>query len=246
MLTFTLALVAGCASGPNYQYRKAPLVLPAGNGALTGDDAQFEEALKMVAASPLCATTFSKMFTSVLLVMSDLPDVTFSGFIKDGACTVEKGTKAGVVFDYVLPADKQNIIGLAGFFEDGKLADDELYQLNSVTFLSGLRAGFRAEPFYREDVARYLALPNLMHFTLLNANGFEYRGSKAQRTATAMNVDGEWIIVEGHHGTATMAVEVTVEQLAEYSTLVFGASDEPPEARLPKFKAFLAKVAKSK
>lgn len=241
-----LATVAACASGPNYKYKKPTEALPAGTGALPEADAVVEEAMKKVAASPLCGATFGKMFKTLLVVMKDIPDVTFSGKVENGACTFERGTKAGVSYDYVLPADKENILGLALFFDDGVLAENEAWQLHSVLYVAGLQSGFRADAFYREDVARYLAFPNIIHFTLKNPQGFEYRGSKAETKATAMNVDGQWIVVEGHRGDAAATMEVTVAQVEEYAALVFGPSTESEEVRLKKVKAFFDTITTSK
>jgi hypothetical protein len=247
VIMLAVVVVAAACSGPKqaarFQYRQVVEPLPPGKSdGLSPEELAIEEGLKKVAASPACGAYFGKMFKNALLVLKDHDGLTFSGSVKDGACSVARGTTPGVDFDYIVPADTTNLAGMAGFFEDGTISEEENYLIHYVTYVSGLQNGFRVAALYREDVAAYLALPNVIHFTLLNPKGFAYRGSTAPRRATAVNVDGQWIVFEGARGEPDMKIEVTPEQSEQYASLLFAPSTKSDQERLQDVKAFIDSV----
>lgn len=238
-----LALIGtACAAPRAYQYVKPPLQLPAAKtDGFTDDELAMEAALKQAAQSPACPQLFGNLIPAAVFVFSDHPGLMLTGTASASGCALERGAKAGV--EYIALVDKQNIDALIEILADGAVSDEELYRVHYVTYLGGLAAGFRAEPLYDPRVAQALDLPPVIHFTLLNPNGYQYRGSKEPRRASALLEEGMWRVVEGHQGDAGLKVEVTVAQAAEYARMIHLPDPAKSEAeRVKAFKAWLGTV----
>lgn len=214
-----LLLATACAAPRNWQYIKPPLDLPtAKTDGFTDEELAIEAALKQAAQSPACPQLFGDLIPAAVFVFSDHPGLILTGTASPSGCALERGAKAGV--EYVALVDKQNIDALVEIFADGAVSDEELYRVHYVTYVAGLAAGFRAAPLYQPEVAKALDLPSVIHFTLLNPSGYQYRGSAEPRRATALLENDVWRVVEGHQGEAGLAVEVTVPQAAEYARMI--------------------------
>lgn len=233
--------MAACGTSTSYKYTKPALELPQGKlDGLTPEELELEALVNKIVASPACGPLFGNLVPDAIVVFTDHPGLTYTAHADATSCKIERGTNGKT--EYVLPVDKQNAEALWAMLEDGTISDEERYRVHYVTYMPGLNASFRMDALYREDVAKAIALPSVIHLTLLNPNGYEYRGSKEPRTATAMVENGVWKVVEGHQGTPGMKLEVTVPQVEEQLKIVYGQTGQSESERLQAFKTWLDSV----
>jgi hypothetical protein len=156
------------------------------------------------------------------------------------------GTDPAVVPQFVVPLRKRNCDALVKMVEDGRIDEEESYRVHHVTFVPVLRAMFQLDPLYNEMVAKQLALPRLIHMTLKNDKGYVYDNNKRGALATAVNVNGQWLVFEGQYGDPDMKTEATLQQVVELTGLMFEPIDlqnrDVAIAQLEKLKAFLARI----
>ena len=242
MLAAVVLCASGCAAPRSWQYQKPPLKLPpAKTDGLTEAELAIEVKLQKAAQSPACARLFGTLIPAAVFVFTDHPGLILTGTASASGCALERGARPGV--EYIATVDEQNIDALAEILADDAVSDEELYRVHYVTYVAGLAAGFRAEPLYHPEVAQALDLQPVIHFTLLNPNGFEYRGSKEPRRASALLEHGVWRVVEGHQGAAGLSVEVTVAQAAEYARMIHLPDPSKSEAeRVKELKAWIKSI----
>lgn len=232
-----------CAAPGTWQYVKAPLELPAvKTDGFSEAELAIEARLQKAAQSPACPKTFAGQIPAAVFVFADHPGFILTGTASAQGCALERGAKPGV--EFVVPVDEANITALADILSDDVVTEEELYRIQYVTYVPGLAAAFRAEPLYKPEVARALDLPPVIHFTLLNPSGFEYRGSREPRRATAILENSTWRVVDGHQGEAKLSLEVTVEQAARFGQIVQVPDPNRSEAeRVKDLKTLIASVA---
>lgn len=217
-----MALAAGGCASTSYRYLRTFEPIPAGKTSdLSEAEQKAEAALQEIARAPVSVEYLGKMFKSAVVVVMDHQDLTFTARLKDGAWTVTRGTEPGLKPDYVVPLVSQNLANTAAIVADGKIDDEEAYRIHRATFVPALRSFFRVDGLYEEALAERLALPPLIHFTLKNPKGYLFLGSPREVSATAANVNGQWLIFEGLLGDPDRKIEVTREQAADFSALLY-------------------------
>jgi len=130
--------------------------------------------------------------------------------------------------DFVVPMHLYQIERLAGFFEDGILDDLEMYYITRALFASG--AGQRhllGNPLVSNPILRLMIRgKRLLHITLVSPK------PEVDHNAlfTMVFVAGQWLVVQGHHGTPERVLKVPVSealvlQRLLYAGMVAGAGD---------------------
>jgi hypothetical protein len=239
---------AGCGGG-QYRYVKVLEPIPGGKtDGLSEDEQQVERDLLEVAKMPIAAQYLGRMFKSVVVVLQDFDNLTFTAKLGSGGWTVSRGSEPSFQPDYVVPFTRQNLTNLKAILADGNVDDGEAYRIHYVTFVPALRSFMRNDALYNEYVAKRMALPALIHMTLKNPNGYVYNGTTREISATAANVNGQWLVFQGKLGNPDIAIEVTHTKAAEFSGLLFNArpedmqSKEKVDAYIDRVKVFIDSV----
>lgn len=249
MIVAASLVLDGCSN--RYKYVKTIEPVPAGKtDGLTQDELAIEAELGELAKAPIAAEYLGKMFKSAVVVFRENDNLSFTAKLNgDGKTwTVTRGVASGFQPDYVVPFNRQNLTNLKAIVADGKIDDEEAYRIHYVTFIPALRSFFRYEALYNEYVAKRMALPPLIHMTLKNPERIAYQGSVREISATAANVNGQWLVFEGKLGDPDLTIEVTRAKAVEFSGLLFGARPEDMkskaqvDAQIDKVKAFLNTV----
>lgn len=252
-LVSCLSLFSGC---DNHQYVKVPLQLPQGKTAgLSEAEKSADSLMRKLVANPAVVERFRKMFKTALVEIQDFDSLTFtvkivqadSGSAGSGPATAEYslGTDASAKPDLLLPLRKQNLANLLAIFADSVVSDEEAYRIHRAVFGHTLQSLFQVPALYDPKVAKHLGLPNFIHMTLKNENGYEFMGSRKEATVTIVNVDGQWLVAQGVQGDPDVKWAVTPAQLADFTKLVFepgkgaATSNQAARARLKEIKAFL-------
>jgi hypothetical protein len=246
-----IANIIGCG-GP--QYVKVPLEIPIGKiNGLTEAEIKADSLMQKLVSNPAIVEHFKKMFTIAVVEVKDFDSLTFTVKLTLDSNAQTKaeyvlGTDKTKTPDLILPLYCQNISNVITIFEDGQVTDEEAYRIHRATFGSNLKSLFQVPSLYDPKVARHLNLPNFIHMTLKNENGYDFMGSRKEATVTILNVDGQWLVSQGALGDPDVKWAVTHTQLADFTKLVFepgkgaATSNQAAKERLKEIKSFLENI----
>jgi len=113
-----------------------------------------------------------------------------------------------------------NVRNLESILANEAVDKEEMYRIARVLFVPFLRGLYDAEYLYEPGDKRYLKLDDIFHVELVDENSTEVSGFAGTAKATVTNVNGEWIITEGFHGTPKAKVACNLEQGLEFYYIV--------------------------
>lgn len=129
---------------------------------------------------------------------------------------VEKGLDEEQV-DYVLPLKMVNVTNLLSHAEDGKINEDEAYQIVAVLF-TPVTAMTLSNPIMMKQIPRWMNnIENHIHVYLYNSDKADYVAH------TLIYINKAWIVIPGLHGTPKRVYKLDMQHALAYQQKVFEA-----------------------
>lgn len=166
---------------------------------------------------------------TVYLEFSDFENIKLILDVQNGDITFIDNFDQAVYPTSHLKIKKENLDYLQEYLKKGYLTPEEKQSLFHFLAIPTLESFYYSKLINKLKTVAFLKLHKLIHMTVLNPNGFCFAdGSLIETKATVINVHGQFIILEGHHGVAPVLFEVSVDEALEYYNLL---AQELPNAK---------------
>jgi hypothetical protein len=141
----------------------------------------------------------------------------------------------------VVPLPDDAVESLVRFFQDGKLTYEEQYKTYGFLSVPALQALYKNSKLYEPGNKSPLKFDDLVHIEVPPQEPVTLYGNPYVIQATAVNVDGQWLVFSGLQGDPDFKISMTLEQATELYTLgVYGVREvETVQQALDLSKRFL-------
>lgn len=213
-------------AGPRYikEFKKTPARLPEDHTAQVGVSeeqlAEVEQSLNDAGEHAKTLPWFSKIQKErVLLVVTDLGNARFTVAIDGGAFTISRGLDKTKPITMVVPLETVNVKHLAEIFSDDTLTYEEQYRIYYILAAPAMRTLYRSDTLYTPGDKSLLKFDDLVQLEIPPTEEVRYRGMPVRIEVTAVNVDGQWLVLRGLHGDPDWRVTLTLEQATRMYTM---------------------------
>ncbi|MBM3270091.1 MAG: hypothetical protein FJZ01_20855 [Candidatus Sericytochromatia bacterium] len=230
--------IAGCQGlGPDQEYnyklgRLGPRYLaeflkPDPVGAL-GDLSEFSAAdpdvataLRNAAGKAEAIPAISGVDEDIYLVVSDKPGIGFTVGIRTGNVEVREGLRGAVKPTMVLHVARKEALQLPDWLgaksQDAQgrvgagLSAESLFKVARLMLIPAMRSLYASDALYQGGKLSGLGFEDFLQIELTPPTGSDLPPARV----TVLNVDGQWLFIEGWHGEPDERVSLTVPQALE-------------------------------
>ena len=157
----------------------------------------------------------------MLVNIADLDNLHLTISVQNGQYSIQPGWIQPEKKTLLLSVRQFHVNRLAEIISDSQFTQSELYEIASVALVPALESLYNAEVLYFPGDKRFLELDNFMHVEVVNDfNLKDEYGNPLQAKATVMNVDGQWLVYQGHKGNPDVKYVVTVDQMLQFYYLL--------------------------
>jgi hypothetical protein len=136
--------------------------------------------------------------------------------IDGGRATVRRGWDTSRPPTMVLPINRQNVTNLEALLQPGVIAYEGLYRIIYVLALPATRAVYSI-PFLREPGDKgWIGMDDFVHIDIPPVEPVTYQGRPIHIQMTVVNVDGQWLVMEGLHGDPDVRFQLTIDDAARW------------------------------
>ncbi|MBI4407800.1 MAG: hypothetical protein HY565_04880 [Candidatus Kerfeldbacteria bacterium] len=206
------------------EFKRTTQVLPTDTSAIVGVTTEQITALTdSLNRSGTAAQTFSWFNTiqneHILLAVTDLGNLPFTLDISDGRFQIEQGFDVTSQPTLVIPLDSQNIQNLETIFSDGQLTYEEQYRIYYILAIPALRALYATDALFFPGDKTRLKFDDLVQLEIPATEPIYYKGVPVIIQATAVNVDGQWLVMPGLHGDPDWKIALSLDSATKLYTL---------------------------
>lgn len=194
----------------------------------TGDDREVTAAIRRAGERARAIGAIARLEEDIFLVLSDKDFIGYTVSIHGGEIDVREGLRAGVKPTLVVTLSRKDALALpewlAGRSPDAQgrmvagITADNLFQLVKLFLVPGIRAVYSIDALYETLDRENLGLDDLVQIEVLPPAGNESPPARV----TVVNVDGQWLFLDGWHGDPDVRIRLTVPQALEiYQAAVY-------------------------
>lgn len=175
-------------------------------------------------ASLLRSAAYAKQFSwfprieqeHVFITVVDADGLRFTADIDGGTATVRRGWDTSRPPTLVLPVNRQNLTNMEDLLKDGQLTYEELYRIIYVLALPAARTVY-CIPFLREPGDKsWIGMDDFVHIEIPPTEPVLYQGRPIRIEMTVVNVDGQWLVMEGLHGDPDARYTLSIDDAVRW------------------------------
>lgn len=152
----------------------------------------------------------------VFVRVVDADDLRFTIDLDRGEARLTRGWDMSRPATLILPVDRRNITSMAAVMEDGHISYEELYRIVYVLAVPAARRMYSI-PFLREPNDKsWIGMDDFVHVVIPPTEPVLYHDRPVRIELTIVNVDGQWLVMEGLHGDPDARFELTLEEAARW------------------------------
>lgn len=155
----------------------------------------------------------------VFISVNDLANLAFTLEIDGGDCIIARGHDMAKKPTMVVPLDAQNIESLDAIFSDKKLTYAEQYGIYYLISIPALQSLYNSDALYTDGDKSILKFDNFVQFEIIPQDTISYKGNPVVIQATAVNVDGQWLVFRGFVGDPDWKLSLSLDQATKMYTL---------------------------
>lgn len=148
----------------------------------------------------------------VFVYVVDLGNLRLTIDIDNGEYSIKRGFDESRLPTLVVPVTEQNILNLVEVLSDGKLDYQEQYRIYYVLAIPALKALYNTGPLYTPWDKTMMKFDDLVHIEIPPKEPVFLGGRPISIQATAVNVDGQWLVFSGLQGDPDFKISLTLEQ----------------------------------
>lgn len=177
-----------------------------------------------IEASLLRSADYAKQFSwfpriedeHVFVSVLDADNLRLTVDVDGGAAVVRRGWDTSRPPTLVVPVNRQNVTNLELILKDGQLWYEELYRIIYVLALPAARAVYSI-PFLRQPGDKsWIGMDDFVHIDVPPAEPVLYQGRPIRIQITVVNVDGQWLVMDGLHGDPDARFELTIDDAVRW------------------------------
>ena len=183
----------------------------------TADDEAVEAAILRVGEAARQFDWFDKIEDEHVFVrVVDAGDLTFTVDFDHGTAKLSRGWDMSRPPTLILPIDRLNIANMEEVLRDGKMTYEELYR---IVYVLAPAAALRmySIPFLSEPGDKsWIGMDDFVHVVIPPTEAVIYHGRPIRIELTIVNVDGQWLVMEGLRGDPDARFELTLDDAARW------------------------------
>ena len=152
----------------------------------------------------------------VFVTVVDADGLRFTIDIDGGAATVRQGWDTSRPPTLVIPVNRQNVTNLEAILKGGELTYEELYRIVYVLALPATRAVYSI-PFLRQPGDKsWIGMDDFVHIEIPPTEPVLFQGRPIHIGMTVVNVDGQWLVMEGLHGDPDARYTLSIDDAVRW------------------------------
>jgi len=155
------------------------------------------------------------------MYITDLGNMPFTFQIDKGKFSVVAGFDTTEVPSQVIPLTQSNVINLVQILSDNHLSYEEQYRIYYIITVPALMAIYKNEVLYLPGDKSMFQFDNFVHIVIPPTEQVLYNGLPISIEATAVNVDGQWLVFRGLQGEADFKISLTLDQATKLYKMAF-------------------------
>lgn len=183
----------------------------------SADDEAIEAAIERLGGAARQFPWFAAIEDEHVFVrVVDAGDLKFTVDFDHGTATLTRGWDTSRPPTLILPVDRLNIANMEEVLRDGTITYEELYRIVYVLAPAAARRMYSI-PFLKGPGDKsWIGMDDFVHVVIPPTESVIYHGRPIRIELTIVNVDGQWLIVEGLHGDPDARFELTLEDAARW------------------------------
>lgn len=162
----------------------------------------------------------------VFVYITDLGNLRFTLDINNGQSKVTRGFDQSIKPTLTVPVEAVDVLGLESFLSDGQLTYDEQYRIYYILMVPALQALYDNDALYIPGDKTFAKFDNFVQIEITSENQVLYRNYPIIAEATAVNVDGQWLVFKGLQGDPDWKISMSLGGATDlYQMGVYGVRE---------------------
>lgn len=157
---------------------------------------------------------------TIFIEVKDLNNLKFTVEAESGEANIKVGWDNSKRPTLVLPIFTANLQKLKEITADNEISLDDVYRFIRGMIVPFLKSLYQADYSNLPKDKSYMKLDNFIHVEVRNESGVEVEGFPGPAQATVVNVDGQWLVMEGLHGDPDLKYSMNIKQALEFVYLI--------------------------
>jgi hypothetical protein len=218
---------------PRYlkEFQKTVRALPEDNSAATNVSeekiVEIETALNNAGSSSQKFSWFSGIKDeNIFVYVTDLGNLRFTLNINGGQFKVTRGFNESIKPTLTVPVEAVDLLGLESILSDGELTYNEQYMAYYLLMVPALQALYNNDALYLPGDKTFAKFDNFVQIEITSPNQAFYRNYPIRAEATAVNVDGQWLVFKGLQGDPDWKISMSLDGATNlYQMGVYGVRE---------------------
>lgn len=180
-------------------------------------DEELAESLRRSAEFAKQFSWFAKIEDEhVFVTVVDQGNLRLTVDIDAGAARVSQGWDASRQPTVVVPITRQNILNLEQILSNGRLTYEELYRIVYVLALPAARAMYSIPLLRERGDKSWIGMDDFVQIEIPPTEEVLYDGRAIRIEMTIVNVDGQWLVMDGLHGDPDARFTLTIDDAVQW------------------------------
>jgi len=152
----------------------------------------------------------------IFVTVVDASDLHFTVDLDKGTAKLSRGWDVSTPPTMILPVTRSNIAAMAQVLEDHLVSYEEMYRVFYVLAIPAAQRIYSI-PFLRQPGDKsWIGMDDFVHVVIPPTQPVTYADIPIQIELTIVNVDGQWLVMQGLHGDPDARFELTLEDAARW------------------------------
>jgi len=156
---------------------------------------------------------------NVLVLVKDFGDYPFTIKIDEGVYNIERGYDSSTKPTMVVPLTAYEILSLEEMLGDGELSYEDQYKIYYSLAVPALNSLYNIDALYTSGDKSLLKFDDLIQIEVTPEEPVYVNEIPINIYATALNVDGQWFVMEGLHGDPDWKINLTLAEATSLYTM---------------------------
>lgn len=179
---------------------------------LTAKKTEIKASLEDAGKSAMQFDWFNKIQKEhVFIYVVDLGNLRFTLDIDGGTYSIKDGFDMSKEPSMVIPITEMGLKNLGILIKDGNMSYEDQYLIYNALAKPALEALYRSGPLYLPGDKSMFKFDDLVQIDIPAEKPVMYNGVPLHIMLTAVNVDGQWIVMDGLHGDPDFRLTLTLD-----------------------------------
>jgi hypothetical protein len=183
----------------------------------SADDVAIEAAILRIGEAARQFPWFEKIEDEhVFVQVVDAGNLRFTIDFDHGTATLSRGWDASRPPTLVLPVNRLNLANMEEVLRDGTLTYEELYRIVYVLAPAAVRRMYSIPMLKEPGDKSWIGMDDFVHVVIPPTEPVIYQDRPIRVELTVVNVDGQWLVMQGLHGDPDARFDLTLDDAARW------------------------------